>query len=190
MKQFIVLLIFAIALQAGASEQPAFYRKFTEKVRSEGVFKIPMPANGDLQFNYKFMWDTPIYKEPRLADVPVAAGASEFFRSFWDRIAVKDGSVLKLGDEEIPVTCIYISGQDNRYSKTSTLFPDYVIRVYIVANDFSCVGPINPGWPQNGGKKEMWDTYLYYEVRDPTIMLPTEVHLRYRWNEFKAVLIK
>ena len=64
------------------------------------------------------------------------------------------------------------------------------MRVYLVANDYSCTGPINPGWPDNGGKEETWDTYVYFEIRDPTIMLPVEAHLRYRWNEYKSVLVK
>ena len=58
-----------------------------------------------------------------------------------------------------------------------------------MANDFSCQGPIRPGWPRTGGNKENWDTYLHYEIRDPTIMLPQDALIRYRWNETKAVLI-
>jgi hypothetical protein len=116
---------------------------------------------------------------------------NKFYRTFYDRIFLKDGSKINVGDDFLPLTCIFIKGQDNRYSgNTSPLFPKIVLKVYLVANDFSCIGPINPGYPDNGGKEETWDTYLNFEIRDPTIMLPVESLFRYRWNEFKAILIK
>jgi hypothetical protein len=102
---------------------------------------------------------------------------------------LKDGSVLKLGDEQLPLTCIHVSGQDNRFSgKKTPLIPDLIFKIIFVANDFSCSGPITPGWPESGGRKEAWSTYLFYVVKDPTIMLPVDAKIRYRWNEFEAVL--
>ena len=81
-------------------------------------------------------------------------------------------------------------GHDNRFTgKTGPLIPDFVIEVYLVANDYTCTGPINPQWPVSSPKKETWDTYVYYEIRDPTIMLPTEIKVNYRWEEYKALPI-
>ncbi len=96
-----------------------------------------------------------------------------------------------IGERKLPLTCVFIHGQDHRFSgKDDPLFPDLLLKVYLVANDFSCTGPLNPGWPSNGGKMETWHTYLYYEVRDPTIMLPVEIKLRDFWNEYSAILFE
>ncbi len=112
-----------------------------------------------------------------------------FYRIFFDRIFLKDGSTLHVGGQDLPLTCVFVSGQDNRFSGDhNPLFPQFILKVHFVANDFSCVGPINPGWPGSGGKKEAWDTYVHYSIKDPTIMLPVDAGLRYRWNEFEALL--
>ena len=112
---------------------------------------------------------------------------SFWIRNFWDKVFVTDDSNLVLNGETIPITCIFINGQDNRFSgKDTPLIPDFFMQVYLVANDYTCTGPINPNWPLASGKKETWDTYVYYEIRDPTIMLPTEIKIRYRWEEYKA----
>jgi hypothetical protein len=91
--------------------------------------------------------------------------------------------------QKSPLTCVFVDAQDNRsMQKTSVLFPEIVMRIYLVANDFTCSGPLRPGWPATGGRKENWDTYLYFEVKDPTIMLPLDPLLRYRWEEHNLVL--
>ena len=188
-----LLLIANLALAKSVKpDGPEVYRKFTMALRTEGEFKVPMPDHGDLHYSYKFEIGDPIYSEPIISDLASDVDHPKlFFRRFWDRIWLKDGSYALIGGDQVPLTCIFISGQDNRYNaKTSPTTPDFIIDVYLVANDFTCKGPIKPGWPQSGGKKENWDTYLHYEVRDPTIMLPVEAQLRYRWNEFPAILVR
>ena len=181
---------------AGSITPPdaSFYREFTKKIRAMGDFKVPVPGNTDFSFHYELAESQPLlptFKDPLVSDLaavpPVATG---IYRNFWDKMLLKDGSYIQLGTEKIPLTCIFISGQDNRFlTGKGPLFPDFFLKVYLVANDYACTGPINPGWPGNGGKKELWDTYIYFEVRDPTIMLPTEIHLRYRWAEYPAFLM-
>ena len=183
---------FAMVVPAGADPVPlpphaSFYRDMTLRVRSKGNFKVPVPGNTDQTFSYSLQFGTPRFNLPIVDDFFLDTSMDRFFRNFWDKVFLQDGSTLTINGMEIPLTCVFISGQDNRFSQKETpLIPDFVLKIYLVANDFTCVGPINPGWPDNGGKKETWDTYLYYEVRDPTIMIPTDVKIRYRWNELFA----
>lgn len=182
----------AAALPALAEDFPQNvddYRNLTLRVRPKAQFRVPMPDGRDLAFSYEMKLAKPLFDQPITADFKLDPRGEQFYRHFWDKIFVADGSALNIGTESIPLSCVYISGQDNRFAKKSNpLIPDFVLRVYLVANEFSCTGPINPGWPMNGGRKETWDTYVYFEVKDPTIMLPVEAKIRYRWNEFPAYL--
>lgn len=181
---FLLLSLNAIA---ELPKDPQFYRDFTLKIRQEGKFNLAMP-NGDQPITYKIEFGSPIYETPIVSDTGSGVDENIVYRNFWDRIWLKDTSYLELSGQKIPLTCIFVSGQDNRDSGSdSPLFPKILMKIYFVANDYSCVGPINPNWPSNGGKKEAWDTYLYYEVRDPTVMMPVEAKIRYRWNEFHLV---
>lgn len=170
---------------------PQDYRNLVLKVRTEGRFSIPQPGGADWEVSYSFKLGAPKQALPDLNDFtlePAADGTPRWFRSFWDQIYLEDGSYLEINGERLPLTCISVNGQDNRFSgDKSPLFPDWVIHFRLVVNDYSCTGPVNPGWPDNGGKKEMWDTLLSFVVRDPTIMLPMEARVRDRWNEFSAV---
>ena len=173
-------------------ESPDAYRALTLRVRKSGEFMVPVPTGPtDMTISYKLDWGDPIFKAPLKSDIHnLGWNSSGFYSLFWDKIFLKENSTINIAGEELPLTCVYVSGQDNRNSNNeSPLLPQYVIKVYLVAKDFSCEGPMNRGWPENGLRQESWDTYLYYEIRDPTIMLPTEVRVRYRWNEFNAVII-
>ena len=186
---FFLSLFFQLNLASAAisPEDIAAYRQLTMKIRSEASFEVPAIGTKH-RFEYKFEFAEPIYPEPIAHEYLIA---ERTYRNFWDRIFLKDGSRLIVNDEEIPLTCIFVSGQDNRFNGLADpRFPEFIMRIYLVANDYTCTGPINPSWPANGGKKEMWDTYVHYEVKDPTIMLPMEPMIRYRWNEFKAIWVK
>lgn len=191
---FVILMLAPFFAFADASpKEKQFYRDLILKVRTQGEFKVAMPDKGDLFFDYKMELDTPKWDAPIVSDYPISSPGEgkKFIRSFWDKVFLKEGSYINVGGEQIPLTCIHVAGQDNRQSgKTGPLLPDFIIKYMFVANDWTCNGPLNPGWPGNGGKKEAWETYLHYEVRDPTIMLPTEAGLRFRWSEFQAVLVK
>jgi len=196
MKMVIVALLAGLMwAEQGRAEASAvekkFFRDLVMRIRPQAEFKIPMPANGDMHFNYSFEFDQPLWPEPVTSDFSINSRGKKFYRSFWDKIFLKEGSYMTVGGEQIPLTCIFVAGQDNRHSgKVGPLFPDLILKVTLVANDWTCQGPINPGWPSNGGKKETWETYVHYEVKDPTIMLPTDVELRFRWNEYDAILVK
>ncbi len=169
-----------------------FFRDLTLRIRSEATFKVPMPSGADMVYDYKLEFGEPVYDKPLMGDTHYRGDNDPTFsRDFFDRILLKEGSYVKIGGEKLPLTCVFVSGLDNRFSvESSPLFPQLIMKVYLVANDFSCTGPLTPGWPDNGGKSEAWDTYVFFEVRDPTIMLPVEAVIRYRWNEFKSVLVK
>lgn len=170
------------------SGTPESYREFIQRIRPFSGFLADIPIEGGFLVNYSFEWGEPEKEAPTLSDIYLSPTSPYFYRTFIDRIFLKDGSTLKIGKESVPLTCLFIFGQDNRFSgKTSPLIPDFLLRVYLVANDFSCTGPLNPAWPAATARKENWNTYLYYEVRDPTIMLPVESRIRYRWNEFNLV---
>jgi len=190
-------ILFLISINAFSGETQLaqdlkYYRELTLMVRKSGEFKIALPDGSDTYFSYEQDESEPIYSSPKFSNLVIdSSNPSLFYRTFYDRIFLKDGSKISIGDEFLPLTCIFIKGQDNRYSgNQSPLFPKIILNIYLVANDYSCTGPINPGWPDNGGKQETWDTYLKYTVKDPTIMLPVDPEFRYRWNEFKAILIK
>ncbi|UOF01364.1 hypothetical protein [Bdellovibrio reynosensis] len=166
------------------------YRNLTLKVRTAAEFMVPFPGMKS-SITYSFEFAEPAYQLPIISDIHMASSPVYFYRNFWDRIFFKDGSYMEINGERLPLTCMFISGQDNRYGQkdSSPLFPEFVIRVYLVANDYSCQGPKKPGWPEVGGKEENWDTYIHYEIKDPTIMLPVDAKIRYRWNEFNMVLV-
>lgn len=174
-------------------QESLLYRNLSQSIRTAGKFYIPTVGNTKTEISYQIELGTPLWIEPIVVDNPLEIGSpkgKKFLRSFYDKILLLDGSVLKINDEEIPLSCIYVNAQDNRFSESqSPVFSEFIIRFYLVANNYSCQGPIRPGWPESGGKKEAWDTYLLFEVRDPTIMLPTDIKLRFRWNEFHAVLL-
>jgi hypothetical protein len=149
-----------------------------------------MPGGPSQAFSYQFTFANPVFANPLTAQFQVSVDSSAYFVRFWDKLLLQDGSALQLGDAKVPLTCVFVDGQDNTQAGvTSPLVPDHVLKVYLVANDYSCIGPINPAWPASGVRRETWDTYLYFEIRDTTIMTPTEVKIRYRWNEFPAVLV-
>lgn len=196
MKIFSVLMLMILSLSGFSSfanpsaTDKKFYRDLTLNIRTEATFKVPMIGN-EQQFDYKMEFGAPIYAEPIIQDTPMVRDPKKFYRSYWDRIALNDGSRIYLNGQEIPLTCIFVWGQDNRFSGLEDpRFPQFIMKVYLVANDYTCTGPLNPGFPQNGGKQEAWDTYLYFEIKDPTIMLPVEAKIRYRWNEFNAILVR
>ncbi len=201
MKKFISsLIIFAFCQTTFANHQNSnnslipkdiYYRSLTLQVRNKADFLLSTPGNQSA-ISYSFNLAEPVYTVPLLNDMHSGIDNKYFYRSFWDRILFADGSSIDINGEKLPLTCIFIIGQDNRFADKelySPLLPEFILKIYLVANDFSCQGPIKKGWPETGGKKETWDTYLYYEIRDPTIMLPTEATLRYRWNEYHVTFL-
>jgi hypothetical protein len=191
---FVSLSLILLSLNSyGAQKlpEPQFYRDYIEKIRLSGKFKLAIPVQNTEDVNYSIQIGDPVFDTPIVADVhsDLTAHPTYILREFWDKIFLKDGSFVEVAGTKYPLTCVYVRGQDNRFSgPKGPLYPDIILRVYLVANDYTCQGPIHPGWPQTGGKKEAWDTYLYYEVTDPTIMLPTNANLRYLWNEIPMVL--
>lgn len=196
MTKFLTLSILSITISAGAASAPVskpgpeFYRALTEKIRPDGEYRIFMPDGRHQDIKYHFKFGAPVYREPMINDLQWDPPRKDVLRSFWDRILFEDESYLEVGGERLPLTCVFIQGQDNRFSgQSGPVLPQIILKVFLVANDYACQGPVRPGWPSTGGRREAWDTYLHYEIHDPTIMLPQDVKLRYRWNEFDAVLI-
>jgi len=185
-KVFFLLMVFNGAWASTPDE--TVYRQLALNVRKEANFKVPLPNGQNLMFSYAMQIGKAMWLDPISYTFPLDFENKKFYRHFWDKIFLEDGSAIKIGNENVPLTCLYLEGQDNRSSKDTPLTPDFVLKIYLVANDFPCTGPVNPGWPANGGKKEIWDTYIYYEIRDPTIMLPMEIKIRHRWVEFSATL--
>ncbi len=195
----LVVILSSISISAFANQPTAaekkFYRDLVLRIRSQAEFKVPMPANGDMHFDYKMEFDQPKWPEPIIGEFPLTDSSmkptGKFYRVFFDKIFLKEGSYMTVAGEQIPLTCIHVEGQDNRFSgNPDPRFPQLILKIIFVANDWTCQGPINPGWPESGGKEQAWDTNIHYEVRDPTIMLPVESGLRYRWNEYSSVLVK
>lgn len=189
--KFLLIFFISIIKISFAQEQISdekLYRILSQKIRPSSTFIIPIPSQNNNEFSYEFLVDYALWENPKVYAFPLEIGSDKFYKHFWDKLFLKDGSYLQMGEEQVPLTCIYVAGQDNRYSKDTPLIPDFILKVYLVANDYSCNGPINPNWP-NSGNREMWDTYLYFEIKDPTIMLPVNIKIRHRWLELPAVLV-
>jgi len=189
MSLFSGIISVAAAAPLEISFAPEAYRTLLMRTRQSEDFVFPAPS-GDTPVSYRIEWGLPLAKEVSIFDLALdSSKPSNKFREFSDKIFVKDGSFLQIGQTQLPVTCVYVKGRDNRMSGLdSPLFPQILLEIYIVANDFACAGPFNKGFPGNGGKRELWETYLYYRIKDPTIMLPADARLRYRWNEFDVFL--
>ena len=188
MQRLMLYFFLILTAQSLFASEPIVYSDLIHQVRTKSEFFADIPLAGGVDIAYAIELDQSMNQAPSLADFYLAPGGPFFFRTFTDRILLKDGSNIQIGKMVVPATCLFVHGQDNRYSgKDTPLIPDFIIRYYLVANDFSCTGPINPNWPATSSRKETWDTYLYFEVRDPTIMLPTEARLRYRWNEYQII---
>lgn len=175
------------SLPSWAQTAPIDYRNLILTLKTASRFEVNIPGN-PVELNYALAWDTPALDLPVIVDAPLFGKAGLFGRSFWDKIFLESESHIQIGNEYVPLTCIYVDGQDNRWADRSTpMIPEFLLKVYLVANDFSCTGPLNPGWPMSGGREENWSTYLYFEIKDPSAMIPMEAKLRYRWNEWAAV---
>ena len=187
----LILAISGVASAAhGIESTPADYRALVSRLRQKGVFRIPILQSGQFTFSYDLRLEDPIYTLPLVSDFYLDPMGLKRIRKFYDKISLNESAVLQINGASIPLTCLFVDGQDNRFSeKDSPLIPDFILKVYLVANDYTCTGPINPGWPENGARKDAWDTYLYYEIRDPTIMLPVHPHIKFRENEFQAELM-
>ena len=186
---FAALSLISSIAQAQIGSTPEDYRALSLQLRDHSTFKVPQ-LSGDIPFRYELNWADFKWPEPITTNWGLDSKNKTYFRMFFEKVFAKPGSFIEIGSERLPLTCVFVDGQDNRFSGTNMpALPDFVLKVYVVANDFSCDGPINQGFPSNGGKQELWDSYIYFEVRDPTIMLPMNVKLRYRWNEYESVLV-
>jgi hypothetical protein len=96
-----------------------FYRAMTLRIRNSGEFKVPTPGT-NTSVSYNFEFNRPIYKEPVIGDLHFPIGEAYFLRTFFDRILFKDGSFLEVNGEKLPLTCVFVEGQDNRFSKNKT----------------------------------------------------------------------
>lgn len=194
MKFGLLFALCAIVSVAAADDSPTRateYRELVSRARSGGTFQVTLPEGGGYQFSYRFEAGRPMAGAPLVADFPLSAVGPRAISVFWDRILASGDSYLRVGGEDIPLTCVYVEGQDNRRAETGTpTLPELVLRVYFVANDFSCTGPVNPLWPIFSSRRETWETYLTYEVRDPTIMLPVMPTLVLRDNRYRATWVE
>ncbi len=193
MKFYVLFLTLFLSLTAFSQDPgPQYYRNLVLKIKKSASFKLVVPPvfpGEQALIKYDFEFGDPVYENTSIFDSTLGLSQGKFFRDFTDKILFAPGSTLKVGNEELPLTCVHVEGLDNRFSgKPSPLFPQFLLKVYLVANDFTCTGPINPGYPGNGGRREHWDTYLYYEIWDPSTMFPKEGKLRYKFEEFEATL--
>ncbi len=192
-KSLIAMAILSLLFSQNSLAQKSTteYRTLSKNIRPQAQMQIAMP-NGELfDFSYDLKMADALFPNPLMSTIRLGSNENEHSISFWDKIMTTEDSSLNIGNEKLPITCIFVHGQDNRnISELSPLFPQFIMNIYIVVGDYTCAGPLNPGWPQNGGKKELWDTYIHYQIKDPTIMLPTDITLRLRWNEYSAYLNK
>lgn len=190
MKKLLSIFTFIIGSQnVFAAETPQAYRNHVLSLPAAMSFSVISPL-GPAEVTYSLKWDSPLMALPAMSAYPDLEGdPTKNYIEFFDRISLQPDSFIKIGELTIPLTCIWVHGQDNReVDNQDPLIPKQVYRYILVANDFSCTGPINPGWPGNGLKRETWDTNIELVIKDLTIYRPAEATLRYRWNESKMVI--
>lgn len=170
-------------------QSPAFYRNQVLALPACMSFEAPTPL-GSAKISYKFTWGDPAIAQPFVGVLPVlGSDVNGKYIEFYDRIYLAPDSVLNVNGKKIPLTCAWVHGQDNsEIDNNDPLVPKQLLRILLVANDFSCTGPVNPGWPGNGQRKETWDTYLDLMIKDLTIYRPADARLRYRWSESKMIV--
>lgn len=180
----LLTLLCNLAFAEPSSSEKQFYRDLTRHLSSVGTFSITM-AGTQQKIHFEYSLAKPIYAEPIVVDARIGLNPQYFFRSFWDRIFLSEGSYLELDGKRMPLTCVFINGQDNRYADiTDPRIPQILMRVYLVAKDKTCVGPLNPNYPHDGTVEENWDSYLYYELKHPETLFPTGSRVRTNWNDF------
>ena len=80
---------------------------------------------------------------------------------FYDRLLAERGSTITVGLQTFPVYCVWTQGQDNREVRTRHEF--LFRKIIYVVDDPTCVGPVNPNFPHDGGRRTRWSTYLQIE---------------------------
>lgn len=194
MKSFLIFSM-AVILSFFAHARPKaddikYYRDLTMNIRTDATFKAVM-IGFEQQFSYHFELAQPIYPMPIVSEARLGLDQKKFYHAFWDRISLNDHSYINIGDQQVPLTCIFVQGQDNRFAgKENPKLPGILLKIYLVANDPLCIGPLNPNYPDDGGIREAWDTYFYYEIADLANMTPKAIKIRNHWNEFFADFVK
>jgi hypothetical protein len=183
------LFTVAIANAKQVSDGVEFYRNMTNQIRKDAEFTVAIPGS-TLDINYHIELAKPIYQMPIVQDAMLGQDHSKFFRTFFDRIFLNN-SYVTVGTETIALTCIFVHGLDNRYAGPSDdRMPNFYLKIYFVANDPLCIGPLAPDYPSDGGIPETWDTYFYYEIKNVAEMLPKAARIRLHWNDYWADFIQ
>jgi hypothetical protein len=187
-KFFLTTVLFLSSAQASAvasfaSENPdlvAEYRRDVLAIPAQMKFEVRSPL-GSAEVSYQLTWDEPAALLPETSRFPSLSSPDAYFIEYYDRIFLAPGSQMNVGSRVLPLTCIWVHGQDNRpWITFDPLIPLKVMRILLVANDFACEGPFNPGWPGNGKPKETWDTYIEIQLKDLALYRPSHSSLRFR----------
>lgn len=186
MKKLCVFALLAFLSSFAKAEPTAadrkFYRELTQKLSRVGTFSVTLVGTHQ-KIHFEYELGKPIYPEPIVVDAHTGLDRRYLYRDFWDRIFLTENSYLDIDGHREPLTCIFINGQDNRYAGLSDpRIPGILMRVYLVARDKTCTGPLNPNYPHDGTIPENWDTYLYYELKHPETLFPTGSRIRTNWN--------
>jgi len=197
MRIFLILLLAASAL---AQDIPAlrpeelamnpatpptaeFYRRLLLNMRREGNFQLHLPGQKVASVSYRLQWNVSrlTHSAPKFYGSPDAQ-----VRNWSDHVWTAEGSTLTVENAErpLPIDCVFVQGQDNLGAyRRPAVIPRFVLKLFFVANDPECRGPINNDPTLYSVTPFLWDTFLQYEVRDTTVFLPLEPKLRYFRNE-------
>lgn len=195
-KLLVFLLAFPLFANANHPEitvkEKQLYRdELTSRIRLQQNFKMNVKVNEKSEFSYQIKLEKPVYDMPVFADIHNWGSDTAYFRGFWDLFQTTQDSVLKVGNELLPINCVFISAQDNRHIENNPipLLSEYLMEVYLVVGTDMCTGgPFNPNNPLYGAEQIAWDTYVYYRIKAPTIMQPIDALLVYRKNQYHAVV--
>jgi hypothetical protein len=120
---------------------------------------------GDQVVDLHYEVEAPVAVSPDVLRIPL--GDNGVAVEFYDRFQLKPSSVLEVAGKKFPVYCLWVQGQDNRFSRnvmgTTSNIPDLLLtRIIWVLEPGSCAqGPVDSvGEPR-------WESFVQLRALDP-----------------------
>ncbi|MBS1984086.1 MAG: hypothetical protein JST16_07925 [Bdellovibrionales bacterium] len=160
----LILFVFISAPRARATQaNPALYRKIALSIPANYSL-VHRSLTGDLPVSWSVTQMQPAQAEPTVFDTSSDDSDSV---EFYDRILFGAGSKLTANGRVLPLTCLWVHGSHHSHAPQNQRI--LLRRLYLVASDTTCTGPVKPGLPPEGNPELNWDSYIYFEQATPAL---------------------